>query len=127
MKFSAQGAPKPRVVQTVFGRFHHFDLARQLHRHGCLEAIFTAYPRWKLKQEKLPSQRVHTFPWLLTPLMAKWRMGWLNHRLDRELSWLIAETLDRYVARRTPACDVFVGISGSGLHTARRGRRALRV
>lgn len=111
-----------KVVQTVFGRFHHFDLARQLHRHGCLEAIFTGYPRWKLNKESLPMDRIHTFPWLLAPLMAKWRMGWQHERLDRELSWWMAETLDRHVARNLPQCDAFVAISGSGLHTARRAR-----
>ena len=114
---------KVRVVQTVFGRFHHFDLARQLQRRGCLEAIFTAYPRWKLREESLPRDRVRTFPWLLAPLMAKWRFGWRHKWLDRELSWLMAETLDRYVARRVPVCDVFVGISGSGLHTMRHLRK----
>ena len=111
-----------KVVQTVFGRFHHFDLARQLHRHGCLEAIFTGYPKWKLKKESLPEDRIHTFPWLLAPLMAKWRLGWQHERLDRELSWWMAETLDRHVARNLPECDAFVAISGSGLHTARRAR-----
>src|SRR5262245_8937191 len=90
----AQSTANLRVVQPVFGRLHQFDLARQLHRHGCLQAIFTAYPRWKLQDEGLPPNCVRTFPWLLTPLMAKWRFGWLHERLDRDLSWLVAETLD---------------------------------
>src|SRR5262245_11431086 len=111
---------KLRIVQTVFGRFHHFDLARQLHRHGCLEAIFTAYPRWKLRHEALPQNSIRTFPWILAPLMAKWRLGWCHERLDRELSWLMAESLDRHVARNLPVCDALVAISGSGFHTARK-------
>lgn len=106
-----------KVVQTVFGRFHHFDLARQLHRHGCLETIFTGYPRFKVKAERLPSERIRTFPWLLGPLMAKWRLGFQNRVLDRELSWWVAQTLDGHVARNLPECDVFVAISGSGLKT----------
>ena len=65
---------------------------------------------------------MHTFPWLLAPLLAKWRLGWHHEWLDRELSWLMAETLDRHVARHLPACDAFVAISGSGLHTARRAK-----
>lgn len=121
---SSLSAPSDlRVVQTVFGRFHHFDLARQLHARGALEKIFTAYPRCKLRGENLPEKRIDTFPWLMAPLMAKWRMGWLHENLDRELSWLMAESLDRHVARNLPAaCNAFVAISGSGLHTARRAR-----
>ena len=109
-----------KVVQTVFGKFHHFDLARQLHRQGMLEAIFTGYPRWKLKNENLPPDKIHTFPWLQTLLMGKARYGLMNAWVDRELNWLMAQTLDAHVAAHLPECDVFVGISGSGLKTSRQ-------
>ena len=116
-----------KVVQTVFGKFHHFDLARQLHQYDMLEAIFTAYPRWKLHGEELPAAKIKTFPWVQTLLMGKWRYGFINPWIDRELSWLMAETLDAHVASRLPECDVFIGISGSGLRTSRiakaRGRK----
>jgi len=107
-----------KVVQTVHGKFHHFDLARQLYRHGMLEAIFTGYPRWKLKDENLPADKIKTFPWIRTFLMAKWHYGFVNPWLDRELNWLAGETLDAHVASRLPDCDVFVGLSGSGLKTS---------
>src|SRR5262245_23263417 len=108
-----------KVVQTVHGKFHHFDLARQLHRHGMLEAIFTGYPRWKLRDEDLPQQKIKTFPWLRTLIMARGRFGirtplWL----DEELNWWAALSLDAYVASRLPECDVFVALSGGGLKTA---------
>src|SRR5262245_47720172 len=112
-----------KVVQTVFGKFHHFDLARQLYRLGMLEAIYTGYPRWKLRQEHLPQEKIRTFPWLQTLLLAKWRRGWMHPRLDRELAWLAAQTLDGHVAATLPECDVFIGISGSGLKTAREVKR----
>jgi glycosyltransferase involved in cell wall biosynthesis len=108
-----------KVVQTVHAKFHHFDLARQLHRHGLLEAIFTGYPRWKLKNENLPPEKIRTFPWLRTLLMAKWRLGISNPKLDRELNWWAALSLDAYVKSNLPDCDIFIGISGSGLNTAR--------
>lgn len=37
--------------------------------------------------------------------------------LIRELGWWVMLTLDGYVASHLPDCDVFVGISGSGLRT----------
>jgi len=92
-----------------------------------LEAIFTGYPMWKLRNEELPAEKVKTFPWIRTFLMAKWRFGFENPRLDRELNWWAALSLDAYVASHLRECDVFVGLSGSGLKTGaltkRRGGR----
>jgi starch synthase len=107
-----------KVVQTVYGKFHHFDLARQLHRQGMLEAIFTGYPRWKLRDENLPQDKMRTYPWIETFLMAAGRYRVLPRWLDRELNYLMAQTLDAHVAANIPECDVFVGISGSGLKTS---------
>lgn len=85
-----------------------------------LEAIFTGYPRWKLRNENLPPEKIRTFPWLQTLLMGKARYGLMNSWLDRELNWLMAQTLDAHVANHLPKCDVFIGISGSGLRTSRQ-------
>src|SRR5262249_10911324 len=97
----------------------HFDLARQLHRRGMLEAIFTGYPRWKLRGEALPWSKIRTFPWITTLLMGKWRFGVTNGGLDREVRWLAAELLDQYVARNLSECDVLIAISGAGLRASR--------
>jgi glycosyltransferase involved in cell wall biosynthesis len=112
-----------RVVQSVHSKFHHFDLARQLHRRGMLQAIFTGYPRWKLKDEGLPPEKIRTFPWLRTLIMAKARFGVEIPWFDRELNWQAAVLLDAYVASRLPSCDVFVGLSGGGLRTGRLVQR----
>jgi starch synthase len=109
-----------KVVQSVHAKYHHFDLARQLHRQGILEAIFTGYPRWKLKDSGLPPEKIKTFPWLRTILMAQYRYGLVNPWLDRELNWIAGQCLDAHVAAHLPECDVFVGISGAGLKTSRR-------
>jgi glycosyltransferase involved in cell wall biosynthesis len=83
-----------------------------------LEAIFTGYPQWKLRDEGLPQQKIKTFPWLRTLIMAKGRYGIENPWLDRELHWWAAVWLDAYVASRLPECNVFVALSGGGLKTA---------
>ncbi len=114
----------PRVVQCCVGKFHHFDLARELHRHGALEAIFTGYPRWKLRDEGVAPDRIRSFPWVQTVNLGKRRFGLTNAWLDRELDWLAHESIDRHCARNLPACDVFVALSGSGLNA---GQAALRM
>lgn len=111
-----------RVVQSCHGKFHHFDLARQLHRRGALECIFTAYPRWKLRAENLPREKVRTFPWLQTAYMARGRFGFTSEWLGRELAWRVHQSHDWFVKTSLPACDVFIGISGVALASGRRAQ-----
>jgi hypothetical protein len=58
-----------RVVLSTIGRFQSFDLARQLHRHGVLEQIYTGYPRFKFKQERLTNNLIRSYPWIVTLFM----------------------------------------------------------
>lgn len=112
-----------RVVQTVFGKFHHFHLARQLHQREMLAGIFSSYPSWKLRDQQIPMELVHTFPYLHMAQLAAMRYLPGSGLLSQELSWWLALTLDGYVASRLPDCDVFVGISGSGLKTGRLAQK----
>lgn len=114
----------PRVVVVCNGRFHHFDLARQLHRHGVLERLFTSYPAFKLRDEDLPKGRVTTFPWIMTPRMALLRWGVGPEPLERFLSRWAQESLDRYVASHLPECDVVLALSGSGLRVGQRAQQS---
>src|SRR5262249_41649357 len=54
-----------RVCIGSAGRFHMFDLARQMQRIGHLNCLYTGYPRWKV--DGLPQEKVKTFPWLMGP------------------------------------------------------------
>lgn len=104
-----------RVAVSVWGRFHLFHLARRLLHDDALAAIFSTYPRRLLEREHIPRDKLFTNPWLHAPLLAKWRIGLRNRRLDRW--WQRAMDADqvRYIARHLPPCDVLVGHSGSGL------------
>jgi glycosyltransferase involved in cell wall biosynthesis len=105
-----------KVVLSTIGKFHTFDLARELHARGALEAIFSGYPELKLREERLPRSRIHTFPWLHAPYMAGFQhRRFLGNRLNRFWEYLDKTTFDRFVSTHMPACDVFVGLSGSAL------------
>ncbi len=114
-----------RVVQSTLGRFHHFDLARQMLQRHALECVFTGYPKWKLNGEGLPPRKIRSFPWLHTLYMARGRFGLTQRWLSRELGWQCHLVHDRYTSRNMPECDVFIGMSGislqSGLTVQRRG------
>ncbi|NBR84102.1 MAG: glycosyltransferase family 1 protein [Verrucomicrobia bacterium] len=111
-----------RVVQSCHGKFHHFDLARQLHQRGALECLFTGYPRWKLRHEQLPASKVRTLPWLPTLYLARGRLGLTQPWLERELACCVRHSHDWLVRRSLPDCDVFVGISGVSLTSGRRAQ-----
>lgn len=108
-----------KIVLSTIGKFHTFDLARELQSHSALEAIYSGYPLFKLKDEALPDDKIRSFPWIHGPYMAwpgRERMG---TRFNRGWEWLDRMVFDRYVARSLPPCEVFVGLSGSGLRTGR--------
>jgi glycosyltransferase involved in cell wall biosynthesis len=111
-----------RVALSTIGKFHTFDLARELHAHRALQAIYTGYPRFKLRGERIPADLIHTFPWLHAPLMG-FRYGrLLGTRFNRLLNYLDRITLDEFVSSQLPECDVFVGLSGSALRSGRRAQ-----
>jgi starch synthase len=112
-----------KVALSATGKFHTFDLARELHARRALEVIFTGYPRFKLRNEHLPLDRIRTWPWLQTTYMAMPQRRLLGHRLVRHWEWLIKTRLDAHVAQNLPECDVFVGLSGSGLYSGQAARR----
>jgi starch synthase len=103
-----------RVAVSTIGKFHSFDLARQMHKRGALESIFSGYPWFKLKMDGLPRQKVKTFPYLHAPYM-RFAPRHTSARLLWE--WQDRVWFDRYVARHLPCCDVFCGLSGSALRT----------
>ena len=112
-----------KVVVSVIGKFHSFDLARELHRRNALEKIFSGYPRFKLRGEHLPEHKVDTFPYVQAAYMGLPRRDLLGHAVNRQWEWLAKTTLDAHVARHLPECDVFVGLSGSALRSGLTAHR----
>jgi glycosyltransferase involved in cell wall biosynthesis len=104
-----------RVVLSTIGRFHTFDLARQIHRRGALTAIFSGYPWFRLKNEGLPKDKVKTFPYLHAPYM---RFAPRSAAIRHWWEWHDAVRFDWHTARNLPPCDVFCGLSGFAVRTS---------
>jgi glycosyltransferase involved in cell wall biosynthesis len=112
-----------RVALSTPGKFHTFDLARELHLRGALAALFTGYPSFKLKNENVPKELMHTFPWLQGPYMAfPWKQQ-LPNSINRQWEHLAAISFANWVANKLPACDIYVGLSGSSLPAGKRARQ----
>jgi starch synthase len=102
------------VIQAVFGTFHHFDLARELHARGYLKAICSTFPWKRLQREGIPRDLVHTFPWIHTPQFLLQRLWRIPVGLNWEIGWHAGRTFDRWVARHMVPSDAYVAISGAG-------------
>ena len=115
-------AVRMRVVQTVFGVFHHFELARELDRRGHLERIYSTWPWARLRREGLPRAKVASFPWVHLPEYLLSRvpldLGWLRDPLGyaNALSFDLWTTRKlAALARRGLVPDALIGLSGSSL------------
>lgn len=106
-----------RIVQAVFGVFHHFELARELERRNHLSKVYSTFPWQRLKREGLPRNKVETFPWLHVPELLLQRRGVRSKWLYDQIGYANALTFDEWTLRRIPECDAFIAISGAGLKT----------
>ena len=92
------------------GRFHFFDLARQMERLGHLCRLYTGYPRLKVK--RLPPEKVTTFPVGDRSLHGD-GSDWVSdlprlrtfNQLQASFDWSTARTLGE--------CDVYHCLSGA--------------
>lgn len=113
----------PKAVLAVNGVFHLFELAHELKRRGMLEAIYSSFHWGRLKREALDRKYVRTYPWIHPVQMALPRLVQVPKFMDRQFSRLVPKTLDQYVARTLPECDVLVALSGSGLASGKVAQR----
>lgn len=111
-----------RVLQTVFGVFHHFELARELSRFGHQTTVLSTWPWSRLKREGLAREQVRTFPWFSIPEYALNRADVGFHWLRSELGYRNALAFDRWTDRQVQResragipIDALIAISGSSL------------
>ena len=113
------------VTLIALGRFHHFHLARQLEPRGRLGAIWSGYPRFKLRDEHgIPAEKIHTFPWLYVPARVLSRVPILGRSdfLAREMHWRAVEAIDSRVASTVKEQSILVSLSSGGLRSGRQAQ-----
>lgn len=110
-----------RVIQSVAGTFHHFDLARELSRSGNLLRIYSTFHWGRLEREQVPRQLVRTFPLLHPAMMLMHRSG--LEKWAMKPAYLNFVLFDKWVAARIEDCDTFVGLSGNAVETAQVAKR----
>ena len=109
-----------RIAIATNGRFHVLDLARELAALGHDVAFYSIVPRQRALRFGLPvGTHRALLPWLL-PLVVLQRYA--GKRLRRALNPLMVSLVDRLIAWRLEPCDVFIGMSGICVLSARAAR-----
>lgn len=101
-----------KVAIIVHGRFHAFDLARELHDHDALAGLVTTYPEFMVRRFLPPLPWLRTVPWLEAWRRIHARLGLGPHPRDR-IGPLFAKAASFRLPREM---DVLVGWSGATLH-----------
>lgn len=106
-----------RVNISVVGRFHAFDLARELQQHGLLNRLMSSYPKALTKRWGIQAEKIIGLP----QLEVLRRFGSKSRRLQEQLS----QAHGRYAKRHLIGdSDVFIGWSGSSLEALIAAREA---
>jgi glycosyltransferase involved in cell wall biosynthesis len=113
-------AEAPRVVVSLQGRFHGFNLAAELHQQGMLLRLMSSQPRFRPVAFGVPRDKVRATIRYDALQRASARLG-LFDRIPH-LGHLLNDAFDRAVARRLEPADLVVAWSGMALHTHRRAR-----
>ncbi len=107
-----------KVAVCVHGRFHAFELAGELFRHGCLAQLATTYPAAVARRFLPTGVPLRCAPWLEVLRRLHGRFG------GPSPDHLIATRFGAFAAARLPAdADVLVGWSGASLEAAREAHR----
>lgn len=101
-----------KVRLAVHGRFHAFDLAASLHRHGALEAVHTTYPRFIAKRWLGTDIKVISEPWLEARRRFAQRVLH-SHCQDVGVATAFARAVARSIV--SSDADILVGWSGASL------------
>jgi hypothetical protein len=111
-----------KVVIAVLGRFHAFNLAQQMLKHGALEKLITSFPKFEVVKYGIPRHLLQCCPWQEVLMRSWWKMpSGIRKRWNTQ--YYFCHSFDRYAARKLrEGADIFVGLSGSSLMSLKRAK-----
>ena len=106
-------------------RNHHFNTARELHKHNKLTSYYTGYPRFKFKDEKLiPQKKIICIPQTITPFCFLERYGlWPYKKFRDQFSFLTHQHLDLAVRRNIYEPVILMSYCALGLYSFRKNKK----
>ncbi|MBD2245411.1 glycosyltransferase family 4 protein [Nostoc sp. FACHB-888] len=110
-----------KISIVVGGRWHAFDLARELHSAGVLHRLITNYPKYKTRKWGIPDDKVVSLPLTLLLGKAMYYIGKENLVMKSQalLHNLFAKAASRYLEGST-LVHGWSSFSEPALHWAKR-------
>jgi len=111
-----------KVIISVGGRFHSFDLARELFRRDALKFIITSYPKFIIKKWGLPGNKIKS-------VIIKEIFERTYNKLPVKLKnianpqFFLNELYDKLAMNILEESDIFVGWSSFSLHSLRKAKK----
>ena len=103
-----------KIIISVGGRFHAFNLAKQLLKRGFLKRLITSYPKFEVKKHGIPSQKTSSI--LIKELLERsWRKLPVFLRNIYNPQFFISDLYDKLASRKITKSDIFVGWSSFSL------------
>jgi len=104
-----------KVTILVPGRWHAFDLARELNSRAALDRLVTSYPKSKTRNWGIPDDKVRSLFWHYLLTRTIWDIG--GDSLDIRLGHLLFSLFGRAAARHGADSRVVHAWAGSGWET----------
>lgn len=114
-----------KVTILVPGRWHAFDLARELNQRGALELLVTSYPKVKTRQWGIPDERVRSIFWHYLLTRGVWEAG--GEGLDIRMGHYLFSLFGRASLRHVLDCGLVHAWAGAGLESLLAPGRARRT
>ena len=109
------------VTISVGGKFHAFELARELEKRGHLERLITSYPKSETAKSGISKDK--TISLLTTEIVSRaWRKLPQGIQKIYNPQYILADRFDKRASRRIGTPDIVVAWSSYGLHTIRRAK-----
>lgn len=111
----------PQITVVVPGRWHAFDLAKELEQLGALHRLVTNYPRSRTQRWSIPDAKVVSLPFTLLLTKLAWKLG--GEKFAMRQNFRINDVFARRAARKLGSPALVHAWSGSaepGLQVARQ-------
>ena len=111
-----------KVIISVLGRFHAFNLAQQVQKRNSLYRLISSYPTFEIAKYGIAPSSINSI--LHVEILAcAWRKLPSCLKQQRNLQLWFSENFDRSVSKKLlPEFDVFVGWSGSSLFSLQKAK-----
>lgn len=112
-----------KFIIASSGKYHHFSLAKSLFKTNNLKKIFTGYPWFKVKKEKLPKEYVFCIGFFeiiifIIKKISFNKAGFLYKKLIK-LKKIVSDKIFLSRIKKIKNFDYFLCLSGDGLSSAK--------